>query len=432
MHDDTLRTAPKTTSASRGRKGELLRWGWRVLLRLLLFVFYLPVLLFFGWACAFGWAIFSAGQERVALIEALHDPAVQAPLVIHLANLALADALPATHEDNVAYLSAVWLSPPLRDIVRNKTMANARITVSRNEVHLEVSRGGWEHGWTVEVAVKQLAPEENRWGLFTSTPEDPSAMMVEPIFFTELSGPVGYTLQEVLAFGLAGNEWLVEGSPETAYWNQITFNLWAGEREAARDACRRYYERIPDAWVPVLLWSLVAEGKSPGDGETLLRDWVAREPGFTRYVQLAQFFELAGQPGALADALQEATRHTEGEFRYFYARTYHTATFAMASGHPNVAIAATDAMLRQIDQPEHWSFQDDVAHYNALKQAAHQVDAGNLSPNEAISALNPIGADAWGEGKHLDLPTPTPYTMLEQLLQRPMPRLTKDGVINLP
>ena len=432
MSDDTPRTAPRLTSAYRGPKRGLIRSGLHVLFRIILFVIYLPVLLLSGWALSFGWAIYSVGQEQDVLVEALYEPAIQRPLVMHFANLALADALPGRHEDDATYLSAVWLPRELRDRVPDKTLANARITVSENEVHLNVSRGGWDHGWMVEVAVKQLDHEENRWGLFTSTPEDPNVMMAEPIFVTQFSGPGGYTRQEVLAFGLAGNERIVEGNPKTAYWNQITFNLWAGELKAARDACRSYYERIPDAWVPVLLWALVAEEANPGEGEALLRDWVAREPGFPRYVRLAQFYELIGRPDALADALLEATEHTEGDFRYFYARTYHTATFAMASGHPEATVAAADAMLNQIDHPEHSHWHNDAAHYNALKQAAHQVVSGTLSPNEAIPSLNPIGADIWGEGRHLDLPTPTPYTMLEQLLQRPVPRLTKDGVLNLP
>ncbi len=433
MCDETPRTTPKPTPDPRCKRRSLARRGWRILTNLIVLAFYIPFSIFFFWACAFGWAIFSVGQERDVLMDALHDPAVQAPLVEHLARLALSDTLPGRGgNDDSALLSAEWLPPMLFEHVPYETLFNARITVNTSDVHMDVSRGGWDHGWWVEIAVSPLTPEKDRWGLFIPKTDDSTTAADAPLFIADLSKSAGYSQQELLTLGLAGNERYMEGSPEKAFWNQIALNLWAGEHKAARDACQRYYDRFPDEWAAVLLSSLLREDKSSGAGEAQLRDWVAREPGFPRNVWLAQFFELTGQPDALASALREAARYTEGDFRYMYSRTYHTATFALACGHPKATVAAADAILRQIDKPEYWSFQDDVARYNALKRVARQVDTGDLSPNEAISALRPMDTDAWGEGRHLDLPTQTPYTMLEQLLQRPIPRLSNDGVVNLP
>ncbi len=433
MCDENPRTTPKPTPDPRCKRRSLARRGWRILTNLIVLAFYIPFSIFFFWACAFGWAIFSVGQERDVLMDALHDPAVQAPLVEHLARLALSDTLPGRGEnDDSALLSAVWLPPMLFEHVPYETLFNATITVNTSDVHMDVSRGGWDHGWWVEIAVSPLTPEKDRWGLFIPKTDDSTTAADAPLFIADLSKSAGYSQQELLTLGLAGNERYMEGSPEKAFWNQIVLNLWAGERKAARDACQRYYDRFPDEWAAVLLSSLLREGNQPGEGESILRDWVAGEPGFPRYVRLAQFYELIGQPAALADALKEAARYSDGDYRYMYSRTYHTATFALAGGHPKATVAAADAILRQIDKPEHWSFQDDVAHFNALIEVANQVDVGTLSPTEAISGLSPIGAEEWGEGKHLDLPTGTPYSFLEQLLHRPVPRLTEAGVINLP
>jgi hypothetical protein len=108
--------------------------------------------------------------------------------------------------------------------------------------------------------------------------------------------------------------------------------------------------KMPENWWANLVCALImAEEKSGGDAEKFLSAWVARNPNFFSYLDLAYYYQLRRQPGKAAAAMLKATQFDAntswghgGNSEY---RGYTAAAYAFRSGQYQAAIKLCDKLL---------------------------------------------------------------------------------------
>lgn len=187
------------------------------------------------------------------------------------------------------------------------------------------------------------------------------------------------------------------------------------DRASAREACREMLERMPDYWWAILINALVESADSPELGERLIVDWVEKEKGYFRYLDLAYYYECTGQPKESATAMTRATAYDlkdrDGHPTNAVHRGFSAAMYAFQSGEYHAAKVVTEKLIA--------ASADDAYGKQALtdlkarcSDAMHNPSVGFAWPKE-MKPFDPFSDTGIDPDKLVRCASPTPLLQPE-------------------
>jgi hypothetical protein len=224
--------------------------------------------------------------------------------------------------------------------------------VSRDGASLEFGGGFYHYGYSLARDAQRSRPGVTVWHLFRNaegsedqhllTLETPAGERVTAAALAQRVGR-GYDRQIVAA----GSD---EDARERLHQAKIQLFLRLHRVPDARRACAGMLAAMPDNWWARLVTALLtAEQHSPAEAERAYRAWVLGKPDFFRYLDLAYYHQLRGEPRKAALAVSAASRHDPnlewghgGNAEY---RGYTAAMYSFQSGEFGAARALCDRLL---------------------------------------------------------------------------------------
>lgn len=283
-------------------------------------------------AIPFAWvAMMKASIEEQE--AALRSPAVAVPVARALALYAQSD--PSLFP---ARLGRGWLPAELAAVA-----PHAHGTVR----HLEVGGGFHHFGYRLGADPTPAPAGERGWRLYLYRDGAPDALVAS----VRLAANARLSKGELFALLMKNHDALIARRPADVEERRQKLDTCGrfGEREEGRRLLADMVRRFPDDWWCALVNALLLAETDPAAAEAGLRAWVDGAPDFFRWLDLAYYHQLRGEPAKAAAAAQRATQHdaetARGHGTNSEHRGYSAARYAYETGHFDVAIALCDHLL---------------------------------------------------------------------------------------
>jgi len=345
----------------------------------------------------------------------LRKPEVYMPigeaLVIYCQSYPLLQSLFAREEgecDRDIRLSGAWLPK-----AANAFDSDARIRIGEQNAFAGFGGGFFGYGYKVSLTPKLSTTATNVWQLFRFSSSTYSDHHLATL---HMDATRQFTPDEMLSNVVAHCEAHIQREPDNEH-------IWIGKVKAyllfnriteARETCRAMLDVIPEeseqAWWPMLTVALItAEEESFERAEQMMTQWAEKDGHFSRYLNLACFYQLSGKPDKAAEAIRLATGHSEKTGITHWTRYFAAAMYAYTSREYDSAVLLFDHLLTVI------SDKAPLYHPVLLKSRAAILEA-QQHPDEAKPLEQGEGLSDYAPYRNFDI---------ERLLQRPVPRPTK-------
>lgn len=241
------------------------------------------------------------------------------------------------------HLTSAWFPNELNEI------GHGWGEVDTTSAHIEMGGGFHHFGYSLSLDASESSETVNVWNLrFYSEGSGESLL-------TAVSLPKSKRLtpDEIVTMVALGYDAQIAATPDNprAHQEKIQMYLRFDRIEAARKACRSMLEKMPDDWWAVLTNALLDDSlDQKTQAEQLIVDWVNKDSNYFRYLDLAYFYELTGQPGKASESIKKAIgfdANTEwghgGNSEY---RGYTAAMYAYQSGNYATCEGLCEKLLR--------------------------------------------------------------------------------------
>jgi tetratricopeptide (TPR) repeat protein len=218
--------------------------------------------------------------------------------------------------------------------------------VTPESAHIEFGGGFYHFGYSLQRG--ESTPEKNVWRLFLQTDRSGET----PLCTKSVPSTNRLSAEELLARVLPAYDKLLAQHPlsEEAYQEKISFLLRLNRAAEARATCKAMREKLPENWWANIVCALaIAAEKSDDEAERFLSAWAKKKPTFSRYLDLAYYFQLRGQPKRAAAAMMKATQYVadrdEGHLYNLRFRGYSAALYAFRTGEYQAATRICNKLL---------------------------------------------------------------------------------------
>ncbi len=267
---------------------------------------------------------------------------------------------------------------------------SARVTPGAADI--EFGGGFYHYGYSLKRGA--FTPEKTVWRLSLCTDRSGETLLCTK----SVPSTNRLSAEELLARVLPAYDKLLAQEPliEQAHQEKISFLLRLDRPAEARAACTAMREKLPDNWWANIVCALaIAAEKSDDEAERFLSAWAEKNPTFSKYLDLAYYFQLRGQPkkaaAAMVKAAQYAADSDEGHHYNLRYRGYSAALYAFRNGEYQAAASVCDKLLAT-DAYQQYATQA----VRDLKAAAEKMAKGeqaDFTPSREIGDYDAISPD---------------------------------------
>ena len=279
------------------------------------------------------------------------------------------------------YMGYAWLPRELNALGDGWTSVNA------DSAHVEMGGGFHHFGYNLVLHPETSTTGTNVWELYLySEGSRDRHLQTIPVPVSERLTPDALVQKVVEGF-----EERLSKKPEDerAHQGKIQTYLRFNKVAEARRACADMLKAMPDNWWAVLVNALLADEYSLGHGKELITEWVKKDENFFRYMDLAYFCLLTGQPREAAQAIVKATEFNAstmwGEGGNSEFRGYTVAMCAYRAGNYDAVIALCDHLL-----PVRINGDYAKGGLRELKEASQKAKEGNAPDVTWASGILPF------------------------------------------